>query len=162
MSDLASLLNIVSALAVLAGLVFAGVQLREMQRQRTADSVLQLMQSLRTPEFADGMMALFELPDDLSWKDVQAKLGPRTVNVVALMLSLESVGILVKKREVSLELACDFFYGPTQMAWRKLHRAIREIRAEARMQSPLEYLQYLAEAMQRQKNSHSRVKAEAK
>jgi len=75
------------------------------------------------------------------------------------MLALESVGILVKKGEVSLDLACDFFFGPTQIAWRKMRRSIREIRAGARMPSTFEYVQFLAEAMQAKHDGSTRRKA---
>jgi hypothetical protein len=37
--------------AILAGVVFAGVQLRQFNKQRARESALQLLHSFQTPEF---------------------------------------------------------------------------------------------------------------
>jgi hypothetical protein len=71
-----------------------------------------------------------------------------------MLLSLESVGILVQKREIPLELVEDFFTSPTLLGWRKMEKYIHDLRKEMQMDTPMEYFQFLAEKMLRRQKSH--------
>lgn len=147
MGDFSPLLNLVSTAAIVGGLIFAGLQVRLARQQRKRDSSLQLMQSFRTPEIVAGIAALIDLPAGLSKAELQTQYGDRLNDVLLLLLSLESVGILVQKREIPIELAEDFFFGPTVLGWRKLAPYIQDLRKEMAVDTPLEYFQFLAEQM---------------
>ncbi|HEX3431343.1 MAG TPA: hypothetical protein VHT03_10685 [Rhizomicrobium sp.] len=154
MSNVSSLLEIVSTLAIVGSLIFAGVQVNLARRQRQRETAIQLMQSFRTPEIVAGITTLIDLPAGLSKADLQARYGDRLDNLLLLLLSIESVGILVQKREVPIELAEDFFFGPTITGWRKLERYILDLREELQVDTPLEYFQFLAEQMIRRQKRH--------
>jgi hypothetical protein len=154
LSDFLPLLNLVSTLAIVAGLIFAGWQVRLAQQQRARDSAIQLMQSFRTPEFVAGIAVLIDLPDGLSRTEIRTRLGDKFNSVLLMLLSLESVGILVQKREIPLELVEDFFTGPTLLGWRKMEKYIHDLRKEMQMDTPMEYFQFLAEQMLRRQKAH--------
>jgi hypothetical protein len=147
------LLNLVSTIAIVAGLVFAGLQVRLAQQQRARDSAIHLMQSFRTPEFVAGIAVLIDLPDGLSRTEIRTRLGDKFNSVLLVLLSLEAVGILVQKREIPLELVEDFFTGPTLLGWRKMEKYIHDLRKEMQMDTPMEYFQFLAEQMIRRQRA---------
>lgn len=153
MLDLPAFLTLVSTAAIVAGLVFAGLQVRLAQQQRKRDSAIQLMQSFRTPEIVSGIVTIIDLPGGLSKRELQARLGDKLNDVLLLLLSLEAVGILVAKREVPIELADDFFSGPIIIGWQKLERYIRDMRAEMQVDTTCEYFQFLAEQLIKRQNS---------
>ncbi len=86
MSDFQPLLNLVSTIAIVAGLVFAGIQIRLAQQQRARDSAIQLMQSFRTPEFVAGIAVLIDLPDGLSRTEIRTRLGDKFNSVLLMLL----------------------------------------------------------------------------
>lgn len=49
--DLGTALNVVTTLAVVAGLLFAGLQIRDAKRARTAEERLVLVRSFESPDF---------------------------------------------------------------------------------------------------------------
>jgi hypothetical protein len=152
-TEFSPLLNLVSTIAIVAGLVFAGIQVELARQQRKRDSSIQLMQSFRTPEIVAGIAALIELPSGLSKAELQAQFGEKLNDVLLMLLSLESVGILVQKRDIPIDLAEDFFFAPTVVGWQKLKRYIEDLRREMQVDTPLEYFQFLAEQMIRRQNS---------
>jgi hypothetical protein len=62
-------------------------------------------------------------------------------------LTWESLGLLVFRREVTLELVGDFFSGPIVASWRKLSGYIAELRRDAQRDTYFEWVEWLAERM---------------
>lgn len=81
-----TILSLLSTVAIVAGGVFAGVQLRQLNKQRARESVLQLVHSFRTPEFLKAVNIVFGLPERLSKKEIEDRLGDN--------MTSESLGIL--------------------------------------------------------------------
>src|SRR5260370_42176292 len=66
--DISTLANLINAVAVTAGVIFAATQIRDYRRQRKRDSMLALVRSFQSPTFAKGLRRVIELPDDASAK----------------------------------------------------------------------------------------------
>jgi hypothetical protein len=62
-------------------------------------------------------------------------------------LTWESLGVLVFRREVTLDLVDDFFSGPILLSWQKLRVAAQEERRALDRETGLEWFQWLAERM---------------
>ena len=62
-------------------------------------------------------------------------------------LTWESLGLLVFRREVTLDLVGDFFSGPIIASWRKLSCYIAELRSDAHRDTYFEWVQWLGERM---------------
>jgi hypothetical protein len=73
----ANLLSLVSTLAIVAAGVFAGIQVRQLNRQRERDSALQLIHSFQTPEFVNAVDIVFDLPEGPSKSDLEGRLGSK-------------------------------------------------------------------------------------
>ena len=60
--DFATLLSLITTVAIVAAGIFAGVQLRQLKKQRTRESALQMLHSAQTPEFMEAVNIIFNLP----------------------------------------------------------------------------------------------------
>src|SRR5260370_37157739 len=146
--DVATLANLINASAVTAGVIFAAVQIRDYRRQRHRDSMSALVRSFQTPSFAHSLRRVSSLPDNVTREQIPALLGPDGEDhVYALLTSWEALGILLYRKEVTIDLIDDFFSGPIVVTWRKLSRYISELRRDAQRETYFEWVQWLAERM---------------
>jgi len=154
-----TLLQAVEALAVVVGVVFAIVQVRQYRRQKRREAALELMHSFQTPSFAAAMNLVYNLPDGLSKKEIEARCGDRFHLVYALMTTWESLGILVFRREVDLDMVDEFFSGPIKVSWRKLQGHVVGEREMLGRDTIEEWFQWLAERLAERESKVPRVPA---
>ena len=146
--DLSNLANLINAFAVTAGVIFAAVQIRYYRRQRQREAMLELVKSFQSPAFTNALRRVLSLPDGADAKKIHKVLGPEGEDAVYMVsLTWESLGLLVFRREVTLDLVGDFFSGPIIASWRKLSRYIAGLRREAQRETYFEWVQWLAERM---------------
>ena len=168
--DLATALNVATTAAVVGGVIFGAWQIRIAPRARETQISLQLIEMLQTRDLIDGLSALHDMPEGLPWKELQSQLGARWVSAFAAINALDGLGILVYRREVSLQLADDFFHHAVWEVWRKSRTAILERRAMPDMagqETGFQFLEWLAESqaafreMQRKRNAYPLAKRSA-
>jgi hypothetical protein len=158
--DVSTIANLINAMAVTAGVIFAVVQIRDYRRQRHRDSMSALVRSFQTPSFAHSLRRVSSLPDNVSREQIPALLGPDGEDhVYALLTSWEALGILLYRKEVTIDLIDDFFSGPIVVTWRKLSRYIAELRRDAQRDTYFEWVQWLAEQMMERENQTPPVPA---
>jgi hypothetical protein len=146
--ELSTIANLINALAVTAGVIFAAVQIRDYRRQQHRDSMSALVRSFQTPSFAHSLRRVSSLPDNVAREQIPALLGvDGEDHVYALLTSWEALGILLHRKEVTIDLVDDFFSGPIIVSWRKLSRYVEAMRAEAKRDTYFEWVQWLAERM---------------
>lgn len=141
--SLETLSQLIQALAVVAGLVFAVVQVREFRRERERNSALELLHSFQTPEFARAMTLTYAMPTGLSNEEIAEHLGDDFYLVYAMTNTWESIGILVFRGEVELDMVGDFFSGPIILSWERLRNHFwseREITGRATIGEWFEWL----------------------
>src|SRR5215217_3201500 len=90
--------------AVVFGIGFGLIQLREIRRQKDAQAGVELLHSLQLPQTAVSVLLLHGLPDDLTGEELQSKLGSRFDSVIALLAVFESLGPLVARGHVPMEM----------------------------------------------------------
>jgi hypothetical protein len=153
--DISTIANLLNALAVSAGVIFAAVQIRHYRQQRRRDAMLELVRSFQSPPFAAALHRLHTLPDGADLQEIREILGPDGEDAVFLIgLTWESIGLLVFRREVTLDLVADFFSGTISVSWRKLHVFVEEDRRSLKRETVWEWFQWLAERMmEREKKS---------
>ncbi len=118
-----------------------------MLKQRTREGELHLASSFQTPEFMNAMGVILHLPDDLSKKELELLLGDKHDLVRFWLGTWESLGILVFRNEISMDVMDDFFSGPIVISWRKLNKYVTDDRAELQRDTMHEWFQWLAERM---------------
>jgi len=146
--DLSTFANLINAIAVTAGVIFAAVQIRHYRQRRRRDAMLELVRSFQSPAFASAFRRVILLPDGATKTRVTELLGTDGEDATHVVgLTWESLGVLVFRREVTLDLVDDFFSGPISVSWRKLSRYVFEQRAMLDRETAFEWFQWLAERM---------------
>ena len=152
-------LSFFSTLAIVAGGIFAAVQLRQLARQRARESALQMVHSFRTPEFLNAVNLLFDLPEGLSKVEMEERLGEKMTYVFVMFGTLESIGILVYKREIDIQLVEDFASGVIVLAGRKFKRYLEDVREASNRQTYYEWVQWLCDQVERRESKLPAVPA---
>jgi hypothetical protein len=146
--DISTLANLVNAVAVTAGVIFAGVQIRHYRERQRRDAMLELVRSFQNPAFASALRRMNSLPDGANREKIGELLGPDGEDAVFLVgLTWESIGVLVFRGEVTFDLVADFFSGSVSVSWRKLHVFVEENRRFVERKTVWEWFQWLAEQM---------------
>ena len=153
--SISTLANLINAIAVTAGVIFAAVQIRQYRQRRQRDAMLELVRSFQSPAFTAAYRRVLSLPDGADAAKIREVLGPDGEDAVYLVsLTWESLGVLVYRREVTLDLVDDFFSGPLVISWRKLKVYSEEWRRTLNRETGNEWFHWLAERMlEREKTS---------
>src|SRR5437762_6170522 len=143
--DISTIANLINAIAVTAGVIFAAAQIRQYRQRRERDAMLELVRSFQSPAFTAALRRVLSLPDGADSAKIREVLGPDGEDAVYLVsLTWESLGVLVYRREVTLDLVDDFFSGPLVISWQKLkvyseewRRTLRSEEHTSELQSPM-------------------------
>ncbi|HEY4282345.1 MAG TPA: hypothetical protein VGM62_04710 [Chthoniobacterales bacterium] len=146
--DLSTLANIVNAVAVTAGVIFAAAQIRYFRQRRRREAMLELVRSFQSAAFTSALRRVLSLPDGATKEKIHELLGPDGEDAVYLVaLTWESLGILVFRGELTLDLVDDFFSGPILLSWQRLRVFAEEWRRELNRETGSEWFHWLAERM---------------
>src|SRR5260370_9067626 len=119
--DLSTLANLINAFAVTAALIFAAAQIGYYRQRRRREGMLELVRSFQSPAFTSALRRVLSLPDGADAQKIREVLGPDGEDAVYLVsLTWESIGLLLFRRELTLDLIDDFFSGPILLSWQKL------------------------------------------
>ena len=140
-------LQAVETLAVVFGVGFGLVQLRQLRHQREVQAGLELLAPLQTPESAEALLIIHNLPDNSTGDELRQRLGAQYRSAMATLAQFESLGPIVARGHVPIEMYAEFYRGPTILCWRKFRRYIEEERKEG-WPALFEWLQWLAERME--------------
>ena len=153
MADLATLANIaeiLGALTIVGGVVFAVVQIREFRTQRRQAVAVELIRSFHSPEFAHAVNLIRELPDGVSAEELRSR-GPEYERAAVMVsTTYETIALLVFRGMTSFSMARDLTGGLAIVMWRKLARWMDSIRAEQDQPSWAEWFQWLADQLARE------------
>lgn len=153
------ILQIVSTMSIFAGVVFAVLQLRYSNRQRARESALQMLHSFRTPEFLTATDIVLNLPEGLSKKEIERRLGDKIVSILVLFGTFEGLGILVHNRDIDIAMVEDFFSGILIFSGRKLKNYLEETRRDSGRQTYYEWYQWLYEQVEKRESKSPAVPA---
>jgi hypothetical protein len=153
--DISTLANLINAIAVTAGVIFAAAQIRQYRQRRQRDAMLELVRSFQSPAFTAALRRVLSLPDGADAAKIRQVLGPDGEDAVYLVsLTWESLGVLVFRRQITLDLVDDFFSGPLVISWQKLEVYSEEWRRTLNRETGNEWFHWLAERMlEREKTS---------
>src|ERR1700730_4882815 len=146
--DISTLANLINAIAVTAGVIFAAAQIRDYRRQRRRDAMLNLVRSFQSPTFAPGLRLVVEMPDNASADEIREKLGREGEDlVVHVTATWETIGVLLFHGELTIDIVDDFFSGPILISWKKLLPYTLDLRKRYARDTWSEWFQWLAERM---------------
>jgi len=157
--NVSTVAELVSTVAVVTGLIFAAVQLRQFRIRQEREAAQQLVRSFQTTDFAWAMVRVFEMPGGLSKVQIEEHLGDDLRIVYALITTWESIGVLVYRNQLSLDVVDDFFSGPILVSWDKLRPLMEGQRDLLNRETIGEWFQWLAERMRDRESLHPPVPA---
>lgn len=150
MNDLASIANvaeILGALVVVGGVIFAVLQIREFRRQRLELATIEVVRTYQSPDFNRSYRLMQAIPDSFSVHDM-ATLEPEKQDAALVVAStFESIGVLVNRRVVSLDLIGELMGGSIHTAWAKMEPFAVQLRETTARPSVFEWFQWLAERL---------------
>jgi hypothetical protein len=157
--DLSTVVDLLSIIAVVSSLIFAGIELRHFRISRERESALELLSTYQSRDFLTGVRAITRLPDNQTKEQVEALTGDRMDEVYYVLASFEGLGALVYKGEISLALVEDFFAGVIVVTWSKLSRFAEDERKALGRETWVEWVQWLAERILEREKSKAAVPA---
>jgi len=143
--ELGALGEFVGAFGVIASLVYLGFQVRQVKRANAREVAFELIRSFQTVEFTRVMQSVFDTPTELSKAELESRFEGRMDELLAFFATWESIGILVHRGQIGIDLVCDFFSHPLLRSWDVSARYMQEFRAEMGRDTPWEWFQWLAE-----------------
>jgi len=135
----------IQAAAVVVGVGFAVYEMRRYRSERNREAAMELLHAFQTPDFAKALVLTYRLPEGLSKEQIESSLGDDLHLVYAMTTTWESIGVLVFRGEVGIDLVDDFFSGPIVVSWRKLQKYFVDERRETGRETVGEGCQWLAE-----------------
>jgi len=153
------ILQFITTSSIFAGVVFALLQLKITNKQRARESALQMLHSFRTPEFLNAVDIVFDLPEGLSKKEIEQRLGDKITSILVLFGTFESLGILVYKRDMDIEMVEDFFSGIIILSGKKLKNYVTEMRKAGNRETYYEWYQWLHEQVEKREAKKPAVPA---
>jgi hypothetical protein len=119
---------------------------------------VELLQPLQWPEMAETILLVHGLPDDLSGNELRARLGENFGAVLGLLAKFESLGPLVARGHVPIDMYAQFYRGATVLCWTKLRRYVEDERLIG-WPNLFEWVQWLSEKMKQRALMHPDVPA---
>lgn len=143
--ELSLFLDIITAAAVILGILFGLLQLRHyhLSRQREAD--LFLLNSFQTEEFFQGIWLIQQVPSGLTRQEIEDKFAAETKSIYLVMSTWERIGILVFNHEISIDLVDEAYGDQIIISWKRLKQYVIDLRVELQRETSFEWFQWLAE-----------------
>ena len=146
--DLPWLIEILTLTAVTVGLSIGVIELRQLRAAQEAQTILQLFETIKSDEYVTATNLVRSLPYDLTANELRERLGDEGLHRTSqLVLTYESLGIMVNRRDVSLVWVDEMFRMMILQTWDKLAPLALEERESSGYLGYNEWLQWLAERL---------------
>lgn len=146
--DLPTIFNGLTAAAVVFGVAFGVVQIRQFERKRAetaAFAILQTIQSGKTFHAGDRVSAL---PDGMAWRDFE-RLDPEMIEAISeIHVVGETLGYAVYRRLLPLSSVDELMGGNIRTAWKRLRPWAEHMREVQGSPNAFEWFQWLAERLE--------------
>jgi len=153
LSDVANLVEIIGVLAIIFGIAFGALQLRQHRKQSRDMAILELARSFEDPEFTEAYMLITSLEVGIGDEDLQSK-GPEYV--AAAMRAgwkFETVGMLIHSHVVPMDAMADLVGGFALKLWSILREWAEEMRVKNCQPEFFEWYQWLVERLEERSES---------
>lgn len=132
-------------IALISAAAFAGYQLLMHRQDRNEARALEVLEHVQSPEFRQAYARVWRLPLDATAADVKNAGQEMEDAVDTIMMSFESLGIMVHNRIVPLDLVDQVIGGFLRESWRRTQGYIKAKRSELGSRRLGEWYQWLAE-----------------
>ena len=156
---LANLAEILGGIAVIFGVSFGLIEFRRYKAGLQRDAAAALARSFQTQEFAAAIRVVLELPQPIGLQQYEAMTENQKDQIWLIFGSMESVGILVYRGDLPIELVDEFYSIPVNEGWRKLAPYVEDLRRELDSPQTWEWYQWLHERLRKHHEQSPRIPA---
>jgi hypothetical protein len=143
--DLASLLNLISTIAIVGALIFTGLQVRAANRARHDQAAITVIQTTQSAIWTHALDLIGKLPQDAKPEDI-VRMGKEIEQAVfEFGIRLETIGYMVFRRIIPLEAVDDLIGGVTLVFWSRAKAWSENYRKETSNSKFNEWCEWLAE-----------------
>jgi len=144
LSRLANMAEILSAMIVVGGIVFAVMQMRQTRQQRRELAAIELFRSFGSPAFAAAYRNVLHYPDGLSTHELRKKYPDGDNSAMLISTTMESIGVMMYQRIVPTAVVSSLIGTSAVILWRKLEVWTNDLRDEIGDPNAFEWFQWLA------------------
>ena len=158
LSNIASIVEIIGIFAILYGLFFAAIQLKQNRVQRRDLAILECTRLFEEEEFTEAYRLVQELPPGIA-KDQFDELDDRYSSAaIRIIMKFETIGMLVHRGVIPLDAMEDLVGGAAIATWQVLAGYIEEVRQKSLNPRYMEWYQWLVDRLE-QRHSQEREPA---
>ena len=143
----ANIAQVIGVLAVIAVFVFGLVQMRQYREQRRDAVAVELMRSIQDAEFTRSLRLLLSLPAQISAEELLARGAVYEDAALALGAKYETLGYLVYRGIMPIELVEELVGGVGVHVFRRLKPWIHSLREGQNQPLLFEWYEWLADRM---------------
>jgi hypothetical protein len=159
LSGLANLAEIFGAFIVVAGLGFGVAQIQHYRQQRRETAAIELLRSFHNPEFSRSLRLVLALPKGVRKSDLGECSDGAENAIMVVVLTFESIGVMVFRGIVPLEMVDELLGGVCVESWGRLSQYTQDSRADSNRKTMSEWFQWLAERLDEQHTRFGRPPA---
>ena len=115
--DLATILNLVSTIAIVGALIFAALQVRQSNRSQRDQAAVAMMKAVMRDALTRSLELLAEIPAGAQIADIERCGQETTRALLEFGVGLESIGYMAFRRMVSLQTVDELLGGMSLMYW---------------------------------------------
>lgn len=148
LSRLADMAEILGALVVVGGLIFAVMQMRNIRQQRRELAAIELFRFFGNPEFNRAYETVLKLPDGLTPSEIEARRPDMEHCAMLISTTMENIGVMTHQRIVPYVVVKNLMGASAIILWRKLEQWVFALREESGSPQAFEWFQWLAERLE--------------
>ena len=151
MNDLGKLANIaeiIGAIIVVGGLIFAVLQMRQTRQQRREMAAIELFRFFGNPKFSAAYKRILRLPEGLSAEDIENSEKGLEDAAMLICATMESIGVMTYQRIVPFAIVRHLIGTSCPTLWRKISPWVVMLREEQHAPTVFEWFQWLAERLE--------------
>ncbi|HEV2608247.1 MAG TPA: hypothetical protein VGT79_09730 [Xanthomonadaceae bacterium] len=158
--DLATILNLVSTIAIVGALIFTALQVRQANRWQRDQAALAMIKTVMRDTLTRSMELLAELPAGAQRVDIERS-GPETGRaLLEFGVGLESIGYMAFRRMVSLKTVDELMGGMTLMYWSRAKSWAEQERTRTGNPRFFEWCEWLADRIGERRAQRRHVPAQ--
>lgn len=148
LSRLADMAEILGAIVVVGGLIFAIIQMRHFRQQRRELAAIELFRSFGNARFNQAYGHILSLPDGLSANEIDVQYPDRASCALLICTTMENIGVMTFQRIVPFLVVKNLIGASTVVLWRKLEHWVYDLRKSLDTPQAFEWFQWLAERLE--------------
>jgi hypothetical protein len=158
--DLSTLANVATALTVITGAFFALMESRRARQDREERAAFATVRAIFTTAWIGSANYIQQMREGTSAEEIES--DARLLRAVqSVLVILEGLGYSVFARIIPLRVVDDLLGGIVRVAWRNLRPYIESQRQRSGSQKNWEWVQWLAEQVERNGSQRTNLKVGA-